>query len=128
MTESQSWYVVLLQAQVNVGVPCKCSSLSTLLFLLALGQITANFWNCFVLKQIGLSATQSPPSFIYIHLLSLEQRSSQEVYKEAASQRKFFLMSPELWFCRFSLSIQGLNLRASFQLPATISLKIRHLS
>jgi len=65
-------------------------------FLLALGQIVANFWMSFLLKQAGVSAAQSTSCFIYLNLLALEQRSSQAVYREVPSQSKFILMRLEL--------------------------------
>lgn len=94
MTGLQSWYVVLVHSQVNVRGPCKCASLSTwkkqlVLFLLALSQTVANLWFTFLLKQTRLSAAQSPSSFIYMHFLTLEQRSSQIMYKETCPESSF---------------------------------------
>lgn len=75
----------------SYGVPGKCKGSlqmrqvsnwkkkNNVLFLLALSQTVANLWFTFLLKQTRLSAAQSPFSFIYMHLLTLEERSSQTV-------------------------------------------------
>lgn len=68
------------------------------LFLLALSQTVANLWFTFLLKQSRLSAAQSPSSFIYMHLLTLEQSRLKPCTKEPCSERKFIPLSPELWF------------------------------